>query len=105
MVRLRGGVAVAAAALLLTAVSGCELDTEGSSGPEGSSGGGGAVLAAAEALPVKGRAPKTGYDRDRFGSPWADTDSNKCGTRVISMIRRVTEIFVQLKPGVVSCAY
>ncbi|GHH87327.1 HNH endonuclease family protein [Streptomyces capitiformicae] len=81
MVRLRGGAAVAAAALLLTAISGCELDTEGSSGPEGSSGGGGAALTAAEALPVKGRAPRTGYDRDKFGSPWADTDSNKCGTR------------------------
>lgn len=72
---------MAAAALVLTAVSGCELDTEGSSSPEGSSGKGGAALAAAEALPVKGRAPRTGYDRDNFGSPWADTDSNKCGTR------------------------
>ena len=42
---------------------------------------GGAALAAVDSLTVKGRAPKTGYDRDRFGSAWADTDSNKRGTR------------------------
>nr|WP_307813798.1 HNH endonuclease family protein [Streptomyces sp. N35] len=41
----------------------------------------GSALAAVEELTVKGRAPKTGYDRSRFGSPWADTDSNGCGTR------------------------
>ena len=41
----------------------------------------GSALRAAASLDVKGRAPKTGYDRDRFGSPWADTDSNGCGTR------------------------
>ncbi|MGW0706060.1 HNH endonuclease family protein [Streptomyces sp. NPDC002643] len=80
MRRLRGVVGAAATALILVAVGGCDLDTEGSAGPE-NTGGGGAALAAAEALPVKGRAPKTGYDRDKFGSPWADTDSNSCDTR------------------------
>jgi hypothetical protein len=34
-----------------------------------------------EALPVKGRAPKTGYDRDEFGSGWVDVDRNGCDTR------------------------
>ena len=32
-------------------------------------------------LDVKGRAPKTGYDRDAFGSPWTDVDRNGCDTR------------------------
>ena len=32
-------------------------------------------------LPVKGRAPKTGYARSRFGDGWADTDNDGCSTR------------------------
>jgi len=32
-------------------------------------------------LPVKGRAPRTGYDRDEFGQAWADVDHNGCDTR------------------------
>lgn len=32
-------------------------------------------------LEVKGRAPKTGYDRDQFGPAWADIDHNGCDTR------------------------
>ena len=32
-------------------------------------------------LPVKGRAPMTGYDRDRFGQAWLDADRNGCDTR------------------------
>jgi hypothetical protein len=34
-----------------------------------------------EDIPVKGRAPKTGYSRDEFGPAWADTDHNGCDTR------------------------
>ncbi|MEV0375332.1 HNH endonuclease family protein [Streptomyces sp. NPDC050636] len=41
----------------------------------------GSALRAVASLDVKGRAPKTGYARDRFGSAWADTDGNGCGTR------------------------
>lgn len=41
----------------------------------------GTALKAAESLPVKGRAPKTGYERKDFGTAWADTDHNGCGTR------------------------
>ncbi|WP_053764239.1 HNH endonuclease family protein [Streptomyces sp. AS58] len=77
MMRLRGG---AAAVAVVLAAAGCTELTEGADGPQNTAGGG-AALAAAQALPEKGRAPKTGYDRDRFGSPWADTDSNGCGTR------------------------
>ena len=32
-------------------------------------------------LTVKGRAPRTGYDRDLFGQAWADVDRNGCDTR------------------------
>lgn len=31
-------------------------------------------------LKVKGRAPMTGYDRDRFGQTWLDADRNGCDT-------------------------
>jgi hypothetical protein len=32
-------------------------------------------------IPVKGRAPKTGYSRAQFGQAWADTNHNGCDTR------------------------
>ncbi|WP_199835935.1 HNH endonuclease family protein [Streptomyces sp. TP-A0356] len=87
MVSLRGGVATAA--LVLVAVSGCTKGTTGSAGPQETKGSpgprgtaaGGAALAAVDSLTVKGRAPKTGYSRDQFGTPWADTDQNGCDTR------------------------
>ncbi|MEU6593050.1 HNH endonuclease family protein [Streptomyces sp. NPDC046881] len=79
MTRLRVGAVTAVA--MLVAVAGCkDGQNEGTSGPE-RTGGGGAALAAADSLAVKGRAPKTGYSRDRFGTAWADTDSNSCDTR------------------------
>ena len=34
-----------------------------------------------EKLPVKGRAPKTGFSRNQFGSQWTDIDRNGCDTR------------------------
>lgn len=79
MTRLRVGAATAVA--VLVAVAGCkDGQNDGSSGPE-RTGGGGPALAAAGSLTVKGRAPKTGYSRARFGAAWADTDSNSCDTR------------------------
>ncbi|MEV6313929.1 HNH endonuclease family protein [Streptomyces sp. NPDC051776] len=53
---------------------------------------GGPALKAVERLPVKGRAPKTGYARERFGSPWADTDSNRCPTRDDILGRDLSEV-------------
>lgn len=41
----------------------------------------GPALEALATLPVKGRAPKTGYDREQFGAAWADVDRNGCDTR------------------------
>lgn len=34
-----------------------------------------------DGIPVKGRAPKTGYARTEFGQAWLDTDRNGCDTR------------------------
>jgi hypothetical protein len=32
-------------------------------------------------IPIKGRAPKTGYSRSAFGPQWSDVDRNGCDTR------------------------
>ncbi|MEU9185292.1 HNH endonuclease family protein [Streptomyces sp. NPDC048484] len=71
----------AGVAALLLAATGCAAETTGAAGPQETAGAGGAALTAVDSLTVKGRAPKTGYDRGEFGSPWADTDSNGCDTR------------------------
>ncbi|MDQ0870247.1 biotin carboxyl carrier protein [Arthrobacter sp. V1I9] len=44
------------------------------------------------ALPIKGRAPKTGYDRGLFGQSWADVDRNGCDTRNDMLQRDLTGI-------------
>jgi hypothetical protein len=42
-------------------------------------------------LPVKGRAPKTGYDREgSFGSAWQDVNQNGCDTRNDILARDLT---------------
>jgi hypothetical protein len=41
----------------------------------------GLATAILETLPVKGRAPKTGYSRAEFGQTWADVNRNGCDTR------------------------
>ncbi|MFR9802249.1 HNH endonuclease family protein [Pseudonocardia sp. RS010] len=52
-------------------------------------------------LPVKGRAPKTGYDRDEFGPSWSDIDRNGCDQRNDVLARDMTgETF---KPGTHDC--
>ncbi|GHA15790.1 hypothetical protein GCM10010372_14450 [Streptomyces tauricus] len=71
----------AGVAALLLAATGCTAETTGAAGPQEPAAAGGAALTAVDSLTVKGRAPKTGYDRDKFGTAWADTDSNGCDTR------------------------
>jgi len=61
----------------------------------------GPALAALATLAVKGRAPKTGYDRDLFGQAWADVDRNGCDTRN-DVLRRDLTSFV-LKRGSRGC--
>ncbi|WP_107983988.1 GmrSD restriction endonuclease domain-containing protein [Rhodococcus sp. OK519] len=64
------------------------------------------ALATLEALPVKGRAPKTGYDRALFGQAWSDDVTvaggrNGCDTRNDILRRDLTDITV--KPGSNNC--
>ncbi|WP_151898257.1 HNH endonuclease family protein [Streptomyces sp. C8S0] len=79
-------VAALAAALL---VSGCSHD---GSGGGRSGAGSGSALAAVDSLTVKGRAPKTGYEREKFGRAWADTDGNGCGTREDILARDAVDV-------------
>lgn len=51
----------------------------------------GNALVQLESIPVKGRAPKTGYTRDEFGPAWADTDRNGCDTRNDILARDLTD--------------
>ena len=48
-------------------------------------------------LPVKGRAPKTGYTRAQFGQEWADIDRNGCDTRNDILKRDLTNIVFKAK--------
>jgi hypothetical protein len=76
--------AAAAAAAVPSGSGSPSSDTPGQPGQPGQPG---TALAALEALPVKGRAPMTGYGRDRFGTEWDDavgdfpSSRNGCDTR------------------------
>lgn len=64
------------------------------------------ALATLGTLPVKGRAPKTGYDRALFGQAWSDDVTvdgghNGCDTRNDILRRDLTA--VALKPGSNGC--
>ena len=57
---------------------------------DASSTAGQSALAVLATLEVKGRAAKTGYDRDQFGQRWLDTDHNGCDTRNDILARDLT---------------
>ena len=48
------------------------------------------AAAVLEKLAVKGRAPKTGFDRSQFGPAWSDVDRNGCDTRNDILYRDLT---------------
>lgn len=56
----------------------------------------GTALAALASLEVKGRAPKTGYDRDLFGSGWLDVDRNGCDTRNDVLVRDLADLAIEV---------
>lgn len=65
------------------------------------------TLAKLDTLPIKGRAPKTGYERSLFGESWTDDVAvalghNGCDTR--NDILRRDLVDVVLKPGSNGCA-
>jgi hypothetical protein len=59
------------------------------------------ALPALATLPVKGRAPRTGYARELFGPAWSDVDRNGCDTR--NDILRRDLVALALKPGTQGC--
>ena len=61
----------------------------------------GAAVITLATLTVKGRAPRTGYDRDLFGQAWADVDRNGCDTRNDILRRDLTG--PTLKDGTHGC--
>jgi hypothetical protein len=86
------------AAAPATSADGAASSTVGASVPAGSEQ---AAMTALDALPVKGRAPKTGYDRAQFGQAWADVDRNGCDTRNDILARDLTD--ETFKPGTRDC--
>lgn len=67
---------------------------------------GSAALAKLDALPIKGRAPKTGYSRAMFGPAWSDDVTvpggrNGCDTRNDILRRDLVDL--EIKPGTNDC--
>jgi len=77
--------AVAASVALLGAT------TAATAGPQSRPAAPPAALTVLETLPVKGRAPMTGYDRSRFGVAWEDVNGNGCDTRSDMLARDLVE--------------
>jgi hypothetical protein len=61
----------------------------------------GTAAALLATLVVRGRAPMTGFDRDRFGQAWLDADRNGCDTRSDQLRRYLRQIV--LRPGTNGC--
>lgn len=72
-------------------LSGCALDDE-KAAPDGKADSSGAAATALAELEVKSAADRAGYDRRKFGSPWADTDGNSCSTRNDILQRDLDEV-------------
>ena len=90
--------AAIAAMILLAVVTGCATVLDDVDLPTGSPTDAAAILAQ---LSVKGRAPKTGYERERFGQRWADIDRNGCDQRNDVLSRDlIDETF---EPGTQEC--
>ena len=69
--RLSTAVLAATSVLVLASCAGF-LPAEAPMHPASNLATGGNAASALQALPVKGRAPQTGYSRDRFGQAWTD---------------------------------
>lgn len=100
--------AVAAAAIVISSVaSGCALvpdttafaapATTAAAAPDGTSSAAGTAIDALNRLPIKGRAPKTGYARSQFGEAWTDDNTalwggNRLSSREDVLSRDLTDI-------------
>ncbi len=91
----------AVAVVAVVAVTGCSVMDQVAVAVAPAPAATGDTAAALAALPVKGRAPKTGYDRDLFGPAWADVDRDGCDQRNQVLARDLEgETF---KPGTHDC--
>jgi hypothetical protein len=61
----------------------------------------GSALATLAEVEVRGRAPRTGYEREQFGDGWIDTDRNGCDTRNDVLARDLTG--ERFRPGTDDC--
>ncbi len=90
--------ALAAAALLLTPIASlaprAHAAAPASPAPT--------ALDVLDTLPVKGRAPMTGYSRDQFGAAWKDVDGSGCDTRSDILKRDLVERIMSSRCGVMS---
>ena len=80
-----------------TPLTGAEAGTNAVAGEAAA----GTALEQLESIQIKGRAPKTGYDRDQFGPAWADVDHNGCDTRNDILARDLTAVVY--KDGTKEC--
>ena len=64
--------------------------------PEGAQAAQPTVVEAIATMAVKGRAPKTGYTRDQFGTAWKDVDRNGCDTRNDILNRDLSSIIYKI---------
>lgn len=81
--RKRLTVSLFAALIVLTGCLPADTTSPGPTAPPSS----GSALAAVDKLTVKGRAPKTGYQRDLFGKGWLDVTGVGCDTRNVILQR------------------
>jgi hypothetical protein len=66
----------------------------------------GAALEALDNLVIKGRAPKTGYDREQFGGDWASSEGCSTRERILARdLRRKTGAPCQIESGLLADPY
>jgi hypothetical protein len=88
--------------LLAGSLAGCNAAAHvGAKVPSTNPGETAAAVGQLASIPVKGKAPKTGYSREQFGPAWSDVDHNGCDTRNDMLRRDLTE--VTTKPGTKDC--
>jgi hypothetical protein len=86
----RAALGLGLATALLTC--GCEVDAGPSSGGTGASGGEDRARRDLERLRIRAEGSGSGYERDRFGTRWKDTDRNGCDQRNDVLARDLREV-------------
>lgn len=101
--RFRVGLAGLTAVVALTGCGGLDARTGVEDGGKGTSSKAdvGEARDKLAKLTVKGRAPRTGFDRDKFGPAWADVDRNGCDTRNDVLKRDLRD--EKFRPGTHDC--